>query len=304
MWIKIKARFEVLVAVLGLLMVWMIAQFSEAGLAGWVWPVMLGLAAVYLGLILWKPYHLPEKEPQPFNWQALKAASRVILPVVLAVTAVNILLSLFSPSKSDSSLIWFLGYLVLLVVLGSAGLAAENSLSVDLFPVLRHRQARWIVYVLVAAVFFVLTQMFFDNLFDELFTRIGLAFGDQPAEPGSAAGEFEFNSPLLLLVQMLIGAGIFEELLFRVGIMTLVWGLTHRWKLGLLVSAILFGLYHITPFSGMETYQAAPVAAVLSSTLVGVYTGLVYRYRGFTTAVLMHSLGNWIMILLFAGVLN
>jgi hypothetical protein len=51
----------------------------------------------------------------------------------------------------------------------------------------------------------------------------------------------------------------------------------------------------------METYIAAPVSAVLSSFIIGIYTGLVYRYRGFTAAVLMHSLGNWVMIMLFAG---
>jgi membrane protease YdiL (CAAX protease family) len=304
MWQMIKERAEIIVAVIGLLMFWMISQFSESGLTSWVPPVVFGLAAVYIGIILWKPIRLPEKVRQPLTWGAVMQAGRVVLPLALAAAGVNILLSLFSSSGSDSSLGWFLVYLALLVVLGSSGLAAEHSLGIDLFPVIRRREARWLVYVLTAALFLTLTQLFLDNLFGELLTRIGLTLGDQPIETGSATREFEFNSPLLLLAQMLVGAGIFEELLFRVGIMTLVWGLTRRWQLGLLVSALFFGLYHITPLTGMETYLAAPVAAVLSSFTVGLYTGLVYRYRGFTAVVLMHSLGNWIMVMLFAGVMG
>ncbi|MBN2045633.1 MAG: CPBP family intramembrane metalloprotease [Anaerolineales bacterium] len=297
----IRERLELLVAAAGLLMFWMIQQFSENQMPVWAAPIVLVLAGVYVSIILWKPIRLPEKDSQPLSWGAVLKAGRVTLPVVVISAGINILVSLISPSESNPSLIWFFVYLILLVGLGSAGLAAERSLEADLFPVLRSLEFRWIIYVLVAALFLTFTQLFVDNLFDDLFTRIGLAFGDSHVDPGSAAREFEARSPLVLLLKMLIGAGIFEELLFRVGIMTLVWSLTRRWKLGLLVSAVLFGFYHITPFSGMETYLAAPVSAVLSSFTVGLFTGLVYRYRGFTAVVLMHSLGNWVMIMLFAG---
>ena len=302
MWKKIKPRGEILVAAVGLLMFWMIRSFNSGQMPAWVTVVVLVLALVYILLILYKPVNLPEKESQPLTWLAVLEAGRVILPAVAVAAALNMLLSLISPSGSSNSLGWFVIYLVLVVGLGSAGLAAERSLDVNLFPVIRHREIRWILYVLAAALFFALTELFIDNLFNELFTRIGLALGDSAIEPGTAAGEFEFQSPLVLLIQMLIGAGIFEELLFRAGIMTLIWGLTRRWKLGLLLSALLFGFYHITPLSGMETYIAVPVSTVLSSFTVGIFTGIVYRYRGFTAAVLMHSLGNWIMILLFSGI--
>ena len=48
----------------------------------------------------------------------------------------------------------------------------------------------------------------------------------------------------------------------------------------------------------------APVSEVLISGLMGAFTGLVYRYRGFSAAVLMHSLGDWISILLLSGMLG
>lgn len=130
---------------------------------------------------------------------------------------------------------------------------------------------------------------------------IGQSFGDQPIDLADVASEFDYGSPLILLVNLVIGAGIFEELLFRVGIMTLVWGLARRWGVGLIVSAILFGVYHLSPISGIDSYLTAPVSVFLNSFTIGIFTGLVYRFRGFTTTVLMHSLGDWMMIMIFSG---
>jgi membrane protease YdiL (CAAX protease family) len=114
---------------------------------------------------------------------------------------------------------------------------------------------------------------------------------------------FRFDFPLVRLVQLLIGAGLIEELLFRVGIMTLVWGWTRRWGWGLVVSALAFGLYHISPLSGISALNLErPIATVLSSFNMGLVTGVVYRYRGFETAVLVHGLGDWVIVMLLASV--
>jgi membrane protease YdiL (CAAX protease family) len=110
------------------------------------------------------------------------------------------------------------------------------------------------------------------------------------------------GSPLVLLLNLLIGAGLYEVLLFRLGIMTLVWRLTRGWGWGLLGSALLFGLYHITPLSGISTfYTASPVSTVLTSFSMGLIMGIIYRYRGFSSAVLVHGLGDWVVIMLLAG---
>ena len=286
---------------IGLLMYAMIIRFSEVQFQPWVPFLVFGLAAIYILLILWKPVSLPEKGKQPFNWQEVSRAGRVVLPVVLGAAGLNIFLSLFSSMESGTSFGWFFVDLVLLVVLGSAGLAAERSLDLDLFPVIRRKELRWIIYVLAAAFFLTLTQMFIDNLFSDLFAVIGQSLGDQPVTMSDVTSEFDISFPLLLLINLVIGAGIFEELLFRVGIMTLVWGLTRRWVVGLIVSAFLFGAYHLSPISGIDSYLTAPVSVFLNSFTIGIFTGLVYRYRGFTAAVLMHSLGDWIVIMIFSG---
>jgi membrane protease YdiL (CAAX protease family) len=83
-----------------------------------------------------------------------------------------------------------------------------------------------------------------------------------------------------------------------VGIMTPVWALTGRWGWGWLASSLAFGLYHISPLSGMAaTNLQAPVTAVLESFGTGLAIGLIYRYRGFTTAVMTHALGDWVVVM-------
>jgi hypothetical protein len=34
---------------------------------------------------------------------------------------------------------------------------------------------------------------------------------------------------------------------------------------------------------------------------MGVYMGLIYRYRGFVAAVLVHGLGDWIVIMMITS---
>lgn len=180
------------------------------------------------------------------------------------------------------------------------GVAAEEALPVDLFPVIRRREMRRILYVIVAALFLAMAQNLWGHIFGELSSGIGRALGETPPASREMTSYVDLASSFRLFISMLIGAGLFEELLFRVGLMTMIWALTRRWGWGLLVSAILFGLYHIS-LSGMATYfLQAPLSAVLESFGVGLAVGTIYRYRGFTAVVLMHALGNWLMLLLLA----
>jgi membrane protease YdiL (CAAX protease family) len=192
--------------------------------------------------------------------------------------------------------------MLLIVLLGSVGLAAERSLPIDLFPVFRRRDLRRVLYIIVAALFLALVAQLWGSLFGGLARGIAGALGERPDSTRSAAALFEVGNPLVLFLSLLIGAGVFEELLFRVGIMTPVWALTRRWWAGLLVSAVCFGLYHISPFSGMGQHNLQfPISATLTSFGMGLANGWIYRYRGFATAVMTHALGDWLIIMLLAG---
>jgi membrane protease YdiL (CAAX protease family) len=192
--------------------------------------------------------------------------------------------------------------ILLLTSLGTAGLAAERRLPIDLFPVLRRREIGRILYVLVAALFLAVLENMWSGIWGDIAAGIGRALGETPLVDNDAASYFDVGNPLRLFLNFLIGAGLAEEFLFRVGIMTPVWALTGRWGWGLLVSALIFGLYHISPLSGMAAHNLqAPVTAVLESFGAGLAIGVIYRYRGFMTAVMTHALGNWLVVMILLG---
>jgi len=72
--------------------------------------------------------------------------------------------------------------------------------------------------------------------------------------------------------------------------------------LAIAASAVLFGAYHLTPLDGMyRTFWQFPVSQFVASTLMGIVWGIVYVKRGYETAVLAHTLSNWIPFMLFSG---
>jgi membrane protease YdiL (CAAX protease family) len=268
----------------------------------------IGIPIVHIALVLWQPMRVPEKEPRPFDRAGLFRAARVVVPAVIVGVLISVVLRAIEDRSGEGSTLWGLVSIGLIVLFGTLGLAAERCLPVDLLPVLRGRERRprreWrrILYVLVAAFSLALVGQLWAGIAEDIAGTIGRqAFGEAGLDMEGAASGFDVDSPLRLLVGLLIGAGFFEELLFRLGILTLVWALARRYSIGLLVSALLFGLYHITPLSGMDAYLATPVTAVLTSAAMGIYMGLVYRYRGFTAAVLVHGLGDWIVIMMITS---
>jgi membrane protease YdiL (CAAX protease family) len=99
---------------------------------------------------------------------------------------------------------------------------------------------------------------------------------------------------------LLAGAGIAEEMTYRLVCLSLIWKLTNRKWLAILLSALLFGVYHLTPLSGMyRTNWQFPISQFIASTLIGLVWGYLFVKRGFETAVLGHTLSDWLPIMLF-----
>jgi membrane protease YdiL (CAAX protease family) len=203
---------------------------------------------------------------------------------------------------SDGTALWGLVAVLLTILFGSAGLAAERTLGPDLLPVFRRWEWIRVAYVLVAAFSLAMVAQLWGGIARDISGSIGeQVFGEAGLDVEGAASELAVGHPLALLANLMIGAGLFEELLFRLGILTVVWALTRRFWIGLVVSAFVFGLYHITPLSGMDSYLATPFTAVMTSAAMGVYMGLVYRYRGFAAATLVHGLGDWIVVMMYVA---
>jgi len=154
--------------------------------------------------------------------------------------------------------------------------------------VLRRRQRfdpHLIVPVLIESAIWALTM---GSLIVFVMTHV---FGVSPRLAGGFVGQ---QGPVARVV-MSLGAGVYEETVFRLGIMAgaaavraQVLGLG-RWvavTLALAVSALLFSaMHHIPPYGDPFT-----VGVFLFRVLAGVFFGLLFWFRGFAVAVYTHAL--------------
>jgi membrane protease YdiL (CAAX protease family) len=96
------------------------------------------------------------------------------------------------------------------------------------------------------------------------------------------------------------GSGIAEETPFRLVVLSFIWKVTKRKGLAIILSALVFGAYHLTPLDGMyRIFWQFPVSQFAASTLIGLIWGYLYIKRGYETTVLGHTLSNWLPLLFF-----
>ncbi len=127
---------------------------------------------------------------------------------------------------------------------------------------------------------------------------------------GVAAARWNVGSPVQNWrddAVLSLGAGIYEELVFRLILMTLlmvlfadVLRMRQMWASLLMVwtSAILFALYH---YLGLETFQ---LRSFVFRTLAGVYFAVLFLTRGFGITSGCHISYDILVIVLRAGVLG
>jgi membrane protease YdiL (CAAX protease family) len=113
------------------------------------------------------------------------------------------------------------------------------------------------------------------------------------------ASEFPGNK-LQAFFLLLSGAGIAEETTYRLLAVSAVWLLFRRRWLAILVGALLFAAYHLTPLDGyyMHFWQY-PVSQFVGSALIGLLWGWLYTRRGYETAVLGHTMSDTIGVVFF-----
>ena len=125
--------------------------------------------------------------------------------------------------------------------------------------------------------------------------------------PTSAAANLVASDKVLSFFSFLVGAGIAEETPYRLVLLSLVWrlvggaGAPGRGRgLAIWVSALAFAAYHFTPLNSIYfVFWQYPISHFVATVLIGLVWGLVYTRRGYGTAVLSHTLSNWIPVLLF-----
>lgn len=154
----------------------------------------------------------------------------------------------------------------------------------------------------IRAVLLMLVLGVVANLVANVAGSLGLSAGSIFGEKNytrEAASSFPYN-PFQAFFVLLAGAGIAEEVMFRLLGVTIVWKLTgHAW-MGIAAGALLFALYHFTPLDGLyQTFWRFPVSAFLSNVLVGSVWGIVYVKRGLETAIAGHTPLDWVTVVFF-----
>jgi len=120
-----------------------------------------------------------------------------------------------------------------------------------------------------------------------------------PPEAPSGLEFFQEFSLVEIFFMLLEGAGIAEEVLFRLFIMTGLWCLLKRPSLAMVISAMFFGLYHLSPLNSLYlTFWRFPVYQFIITFLFGLAAAWIYQKRGLEAAILGHTLGNFIGVVI------
>lgn len=175
----------------------------------------------------------------------------------------------------------YLGYTAVVTVAFAIGVA-----------VLRRKERfdpKLAIPVLIESAVYALTM---GSLIVFVMTRV---FGFSPHLAGGEAGGGVASQSFLGRIVMSVGAGVYEETVFRLGIMAGVAALLEkvlglgRWiavTVALAVSAILFSaMHHIPPYGDPFT-----LGVFTFRVLAGVFFGLLFWFRGFAVAVYTHAL--------------
>jgi hypothetical protein len=114
------------------------------------------------------------------------------------------------------------------------------------------------------------------------------------------------TGPLLDKIAMGIGAGIYEELVFRlilisllvmIGVDLLRFGDAPVSIAAIAISSLAFAAHHHQPI-GMESFEAAPF---FFRTIAGVYLAVIFWYRGYGPAAGCHAAYNTVLACLDYG---
>lgn len=177
------------------------------------------------------------------------------------------------------------------------GLALAEDLA-DFEPLLllhtANHQKKWTNFLL-GSLIISLAALVVNGLVGSMLLEL---FGETTNNPQGVASLFPSNAWQSFFL-MLAGAGIYEETLFRLVCVSFFWRLTQRPWIAIILSAVLFGAYHLSPFdSAFRQYWERPVTIFFLSTTMGAIMGYAYRKYGYETVVLGHTFGNWTALFL------
>jgi membrane protease YdiL (CAAX protease family) len=159
----------------------------------------------------------------------------------------------------------------------------------------KEKRTESIAWMLGAAMAVVIAAFFVNGFLWSVLLRI---FGETMSNSEGFASFFSPNAWQSFFL-LLAGAGIAEETTYRLVCLSFFWRLTRRPWVAILLSALLFGAYHLSPLDALyPQFWERPRTVFTMSTIMGVVMGYVYLKRGYESAVVGHTLGDWIPLLI------
>lgn len=120
-----------------------------------------------------------------------------------------------------------------------------------------------------------------------------------PPEPTSGLGFFQEFPLFQVLATLLVGAGIAEEVFYRLFVMSALWALFKRPFLAILISAMVFAIYHLTPLNSLYlTFWKYPIYQFITTFLFGLGAGWIYQRYRLEAVILGHTLGNFLGVII------
>ncbi len=133
---------------------------------------------------------------------------------------------------------------------------------------------------------------------------VGMSIGRQifgeVTNTQQAISSMPTSNKWLMFFPLLGGAGIAEEATYRLVTLAVIWKLTNRKWLSIVISSVLFAAYHLSPLDSMyRVFWQFPISQFTASALIGLVWGYLFTKRGFGTAVLGHTLSDWLPMMVF-----
>ena len=128
-------------------------------------------------------------------------------------------------------------------------------------------------------------------------TSLGAGIAHETVQSQAVTSQFPAN-PVVVFLMLLAGAGIAEEVVYRLVILSLVWRLTRSPWVAIVVAALLHGLYHLTPLNSFYAqFWHYPVAQLVGTVGISLVWGILYVKRGLESAIMGHTLADWIGVM-------
>jgi membrane protease YdiL (CAAX protease family) len=175
------------------------------------------------------------------------------------------------------------------------GISGFEVLPVSQAIVQREKRTEHLYRMLVVSLAVVAAALFVNGFLWSLLLQL---FGETMTRSGGF-GSFFPESAWQSFLFLLAGAGIAEETTYRLLFLSLFWRLTGRPRVAVILSSLLFGAYHLSPLNAVyRQLWERPLTVFTMSAVMGVVMGYVYIKRGYETAVLGHTLGDWAGLML------